>query len=212
MINHRDLQASDYTRMNLPADLWERTLADVPESIREPIALYCRCDPDAARVDEMVRDGLGWVLWGDPGVGKSTTAAVIAKEVRSHAHSVFFVTVHDLREMIRSKATFDDNTVTVMERAKDVELLVIDGVRQMDPRDPVFNGYELERLIESRLAWKKATVLTTRLNPNEQKLHFPDAMEAMRVRCAVLEVKGPNRREGVQAELQARLGVKKKGA
>jgi DNA replication protein DnaC len=209
MRRHRELEEADYLRMNLPAEFWKYTPKDVPADIRDPVARYCDCD----HIDGFVNDGVGWFFWGPPGFGKTTTAAVLAKEVRSHAYTVLFTTVSDLREMIRSHIVFDD-TVSALERAQAVDFLVLDSIREEDAKDSWFDAVDIARLVERRLSWKKPTIFTTRLDSLQFEEIFPDAMELLLPRCLILNVKPENEdtksfRKKAQEELQVRLGLKK---
>jgi DNA replication protein DnaC len=199
----RTLEMADFTRMNLPAEFRKVKPEDIPESIREPISRY------VSQVDQMLRDGLGLLLHGPAGVGKTTTAAYVACEVRRRAYPVFFVTVSDLREMIRTRVGVDDGTV--LERVRRVKLLVLDSLRAEDATDSFFGAVDLARLLEARSSWNRATIVTTQIAPAALRTSFPGMMEQARTACVEIKVTGPNRRDHVQEKLQERLGITRKG-
>ena len=198
----RKLVLEDYTRMNLPADFRKAELKDIPDSIREPITKY------HSNIDKMIKDGIGLLMYGPAGVGKTTTAAFLAKEVRRRARPVFFATVSDLREMLRTNMAFDDS-LSIFERVRKVSFLVLDAIRPEDAKGPIFGAVDLARLIETRCAWKRTTVLTTQLAPGTLDELFPGMMEQARTRCVPLAVTGPNRRDAAEDTLRERLLGKK---
>jgi DNA replication protein DnaC len=199
----RKLDAEDFTRMNLPAELWDVTLEGVTPSVAQPVRTYIE------KIDEMFTDGVGFTFSGGAGVGKSGTAAVLAKAVRSRRHPVHFITIADLRESIRARSLFDD-TISIFERCRSVEFLVLDALRQADAEDIFLKAVDLERLVEHRVAWKRPTIITTRLTGGECAKSFGGVLEAVKARSLWVEVAGEDRRAKGQENLNARLFPVKK--
>jgi len=190
--------------MNLPVEYRKTTRERVPESVQETIFKYID------QMDLMIRDGLGFLFYGSAGVGKTSTAALLAMEARSRGYTTFFVPVSDLREMIRSHVTFDDSSI--LDRVRKVRFLVLDGLRAEDARDSLFSGVDLARLMEARTSWKRSTVITTSVGLAKVRDElFPSLWEVARTRCASLEFKGKGHRDDQEDRVRERLGLKKGG-
>jgi DNA replication protein DnaC len=184
----RQLDALDFERMNLPREYWTAKINSVPESIRDIITRYL------VHIDKMSERGAGLVLSGKPGVGKTGVASLVCKEARSRGYTVFFIPVWELREHVRSRTMFDDTT-SILDRCKDVDVLVLDGLRSEDARDYSFGSRSLEELLVGRGARKKISILTSRLDLASFRTEFPGLLEATQGCMVYLTVEGPNLRQ-----------------
>lgn len=196
----RILTDEDFRRMNLPPEFWRPSLKRVPASVSGPVTNYLK------QLHSMLADGLGLALSGPSGVGKTAIAGLIGIQARLEGQSVFFVTVSDLREMIRSRIAFDPTT-SVLERCRDVGVLVLDNLRPEDAREHPFDAAALEGLLESRVQWKRPTFVTTRMDLKDFGATYRNAFELLRGRSAFLEVTGDNQRESEEQILLKRLGL-----
>jgi len=218
----RKLDQDDFVRMNLPPEFWSKS--DVPSCVREPLRVYAR------KLDSMMQDGVGVYLYGPAGVGKSMAAASMAKLVRSHGHSVFFVSVSDLMEMIRSRIQFSDDQ-SILDRCKQVDFLVLDNLRldglaAESRKEASASAVVVEDVLRHRSQWKRSTFLTSRVPPTERttpsqvltakdrgadlKTDFAGVWEIARSACLWMEVTGEDRRRDVQKDLKARFVDKSK--
>lgn len=162
----RKLDKADFTRMNLPESYWRIRVQGVQPKVYEPTCNYLR------RIDEMIRMGAGLWISGDQGVGKTSIAALAAKEARSRGFTVYFTSIWELRECIRSRIGFDDN-VTVLGRCQSVDLLVLDELREDDADQHFFGAKQLEELLAHRRAAGKPSIVTTRLKADKLDRSFP---------------------------------------
>lgn len=200
----RFLDQDDFKRMGLPKSMWDSDLSLVPRSVQPTIAKY------VASVDEMIRNGFGFILLGPTGVGKTGIAACLAKAVRSHRHTVYFIANHDLKEYVRNRIQFDDDQ-SVLDRCKTVDLLVIDDLaaedfkEEKDFKDAVFNIRALEALLVLRTSWKRATIFTTQLDFGQLDASFAGVMEILRPFSVSLAVTGPNFRVEQEKALKSKL-------
>jgi len=183
----------DLERMNLPEDLWYSKVERVLESVRPAIARYLWKTP------QMVQEGIGLLIFGPKGSGKSAVASLVAKEARSRGYTVLFVKIWELREMLRSRMFFDDTT-TILGRAREVDVLVLDDLRESDAAEKFFGLSEIEALVGYRGSKRKITVLTTSLAPGVSTLRrIGDAGKS----CMVpFPLKGPDMHEKRQRELK----------
>jgi DNA replication protein DnaC len=203
MSEPRKLTHDDFVRMNLPRDFWPATSDKISDSARPSVRQY------GSKIKDMLKEGLGFVLIGGPGVGKTGIAAVLAKTAKCYGCSVFFVTVSDLREMIRAHIDYDDRSI--LERCKAVDLLILDNLKAEDEKDlsNILNASSLSALVEHRVGWKRSTLITTRLDPTEFPRHFPGLFETLKARSPFLPVTGENLRDLEAKAIKERLVLKK---
>lgn len=187
-IFRRKLSPVDLERMNLPEEFWRTKIFNVAESVRTKVERFL------VNVDLHIESGLGMIVSGSSGVGKTGIASLVLKEARSRGYPVFFTTVWDLREAIRSRVPFDDET-SMQERCFEVDVLVLDGLRGEDAKEQILGARALEEMVLSRSSRKKSTIVTTRLGQSELFEKYPSFMEAVKGSLAFLHVEGPDMRE-----------------
>lgn len=195
---YRILDENDYDRIHLPEELISAKLGDVPEKSKPWITRYLDS------IDQMRSQGAGLVLLGDPGVGKSSIAAIIAKTAKAKigsAYTVFFSSVSDLREFLRNRIPFDGET-TVFERCREVDFLILDNLRPEDATELPLNASVLEGLLQSRKSWKKPTIITTRMSPDEIRKALPSVYQAIYGSVVFLPIEGPDLREAKEDQLK----------
>lgn len=182
--------------MNLPEAYWRAKIQNVAESVRPMVAKYL------LNIDQIVAKGFGMLVLGETGVGKTGIAALVAKESRSRGYTVYFTTVWELRELIRSKIRFDDE-MTMLQRAADVDVLVLDDLR---PEDLSASGWfpkaEIESLIKDRASQRKLTVVTTQMTLPKLKDVASGLMDSAEECMVRVPVEGPNLRDARRQELR----------
>jgi DNA replication protein DnaC len=202
----RELNVNDLLRMNLPKRFWGATFDEIsngpgddPEH-RTLVANYLR------KVDEMMSIGAGMFLWGPNGVGKTSIAAVIAKEVRRRGYSVLFVAASGLKRMSIEKEDFGDGQ-TVMDRARAVDLLIVDDLGKGVQDSTGFGARLLDELIRGRSSEKLAMIVTTNMNPRSQASSElkVSTMHSMKECMLPIKIEGEDRREDSKKELKQLL-------
>jgi DNA replication protein DnaC len=159
----RLLTEKDLVRMGLPRKLWNAKLEGIQDvRARKVVGSYM------GRILDMMRTGSGLIVCGFEGVGKSGVAAVIAKEACRWGFSVQFSTHEDLQELRFENREFEGG-LSLVERIRSADLLVLDNFNQDFLEDRVFGPARLEKLIARRVGNRLTTVLTTRLNFDELK-------------------------------------------
>jgi DNA replication protein DnaC len=191
----RPLAIPDFERMNLPREFWTAKVQHVPEAMREKVNRYL------VHLPKMLDRGIGMILSGDTGVGKTGIAALVAKEARSCGYTVFFTTVWELRECVKAKVMFEEAT-SVLDRCRDVDFLILDGMRPEDAKDFTFDRRSIEELLVTRGARRKVSILTSRMKVRDFQADFPSLIEAVQGCMVFLDVKGPNQRTEKNAELK----------
>jgi DNA replication protein DnaC len=156
----RSLDQDDLQRMNLPPEFWRVKVTDITDPYtKEKIGRYLKNFP------EMFKKGYGLMLYGDPGVGKTSIAAMVAKEARSWKKTVFFTMIWELRELEKSRYQYEG--ASILERCRNVDVLVLDGFVEEDINERVVNARTLEQLITFRGQRGKLTIVTTRIDKKE---------------------------------------------
>jgi DNA replication protein DnaC len=190
----RKLDKADFVRMNLPDAYWTVKVQGVQESVRSAVENYLK------KIHEMVAMGAGLWISGSEGTGKTAIAALAAKEARSRGYTVYFMSIWELRECIRSRIEFADD-MTVLARCREVDLLVLDELREDDRTAPFLGAKELEELIAHRRADGKVTIVTTRLDSEKLVSLFPGLRSASEGGMVWFPVAGKNLRSNRQTEL-----------
>lgn len=193
--SRRALGRVDLERMNLPEDVWFATVQSVSDKTRGSTEKYLR------NIDHAAANGAGLLVHGSKGVGKTAISALVAKEARSRGYTALFVRVWELREMIRSRIAFDADS-SMAERAREVNVLVLDDLRQEDVGEKFFTFSEITQLIRYRASRRRLTIVTTRLAI--RALDSPP-MDALLDALLLFPVEGPNLRDERNRELEQSL-------
>ncbi len=185
----RKLERSDLKAMNLPGEHWTVKFDLIQPKVKDQIENYL------SKIDEAFSRGVGLVLMGPPGVGKTGIASVIAKEARARRYTTYFTTFWQLREDIRDERPYND-TESVFARARNVELLILDNLRVEDAVEKFYLPLRaIEEILAQRRANKLVTIVTTRLTVAELRQHMPGFADAIQGSLLVVGVEGENLRE-----------------
>lgn len=203
-ILRRKLGPVDFERMNLPEEFWRTKIFSVAESVRQKIERFL------LHIDSHIEAGRGLILAGKHGVGKTGVASLIAREARCRGYTVFFISLWDFRECVRSRILFDDDQ-TVRERCSEVDVLVLDALRLEDAKDNVFGSRAFEELVVGRCSRLRTTIVTTRLSDKELFSVFPSFIETTKGSLAIMEVEGPDLREEKSRELDEQINGERTG-
>lgn len=152
----RKLEVKDLERMCLPRALWGAREAVLPSEMRAVWTNYTR------DVRQHMARGVSLFFWGPQGCGKSCLCALLATHVRSYGYTVYWLSTWDYREARRQGSRFDEET-SVLERAKEVGLLILDGLSVEDIEDRYYGLADLRGLIGYRASHCRSTFVTTRL-------------------------------------------------
>lgn len=211
-ILRRELTRDDMERMRIPLRYWKVTFDGIS-------AERSRVNPDApsaqevvrsylGQLEEMAEDGVGLLLHGDNGRGKTSIAVVVAKEFRRRGRSVLFIEAAQLRHYVIKNVYFDgDDGESYFDRAMSVDVLVLDDFGK-GTQDKTGFGMDLfDSLIRHRNAEKLVTFITTNMNPRDQlpKELLQSTMHSLKECVIPVEVIGDDQRDMIGAELRSRL-------
>ena len=136
-------------------------IKDFPQTVLRPLRKYVR------ELDENLASGRGLWLGGDLGTGKTSAAALIAKEAGVRGHTAAFHTAPELLSRIRG--TFNEDSehtyLELLEQLRSVDLLVIDDMGTQQTKPWVLE--QLYVIVNDRYLEERAIVMTTNLSEPE---------------------------------------------
>jgi DNA replication protein DnaC len=152
----RELTQDDLVRARVPMRYWTVNLAGVQEQVRGIADKYLK------EIAQMHERGVGLLLWGANGIGKTSLAVVLGKEYRRRGHSLMFLESAELKGAIIHNEAFDEEH-TLWDRAKSVDVLLIDDLGKGVQDSTGFGARVLDELIRHRNANKRVTFITTNM-------------------------------------------------
>lgn len=199
--SRRELTIEDAKIMRLPPAYRGARWSVIQDSqVKDLTKNYCD------RIVDHVEGGRGLLIAGKAGVGKTSVAAVLAKEARRWGFSVYFVTANELRGNTIDDGDFDTD-MTVWERAKSVRFIVIDGFDSDYIDDKLFGPRRFEKLVRER----NDNLLTTIITSDIQKSLWDSTAEMKRLRETIYKhalkvtVEGVNLNEKLHGEMAAEI-------
>lgn len=199
----RSLQASDLKRMRVPRRYWSVTFDGISDTSVDGKSAKDITRDYILSMEVNVSRGVGLLLWGPNGTGKTSMAVVIAKELRRRFRSVLFVQAAALRGSVISNEMFDEME-TLWQRACNVEVLVIDDLGKGTQDRTGFGERMIDDLIRSRNSNQLVTIITTNMAAKGENNALSTALKAstmhsLREHVVPVWVSGGNKR--VQAEI-----------
>lgn len=132
-------------------------ISSMPEPVVRPVRQYVR------RLDDMLAQGRGLWLFGNPGTGKTTLAMLVSSAAIDAGYSVAIYSMPRLLAEIRE--TYDDDSpqgyVEFLDRLAAVDLLHIDDLGAENPSAWVLE--QLYAIINARYEEERALLITTNI-------------------------------------------------
>lgn len=190
----RQLTRDDMERCQFPVRHWRSGIEGIQETILPHVRRYLDS------LEDFRERGVGLLLWGINGVGKTGAAVSIAKEYRRRGYSVLFVEAASLKTLVMEHTMFDDD-VSLIERARRVDVLVLDDLGKGVSDNTGFGVKLLDELLRHRNANVKVTIVTTNMNlkalGDELK---PSTMHTLKECIVPIHCDGADLREEARAE------------
>lgn len=168
--------------------LWEDATG-VPDAGMEVIADYIE------HVEEYVAAGLGLVLWGTFGTGKTLMSTLLLKTVLGRGVDGFFTTMHTLLDRFTEGWGDDDARRWFDRKIRNAGLLVIDDMgREHQGRNTVAES-TLDHVLRSRVGSDRPTIITTNKRPDElATIYAGQALSLLTESSIIAEFRGADYR------------------
>lgn len=198
----RELTERDLVRMSVPKRHWPASFREISEEPRAIVEKYLD------KFEEFMGKGVGMLFWGPNGLGKTAAAVVVGKEARRRGKTVLFIESADLKRCVIEKVAFDEDS-SVWERARSVDLLILDDIGKGVQDSTGFGARVLDELVRHRNARLKATFLTTNMSPRDEQMQNEFKKSTLHTfKECMLPVRfiGDDRRKEAESEIMSMLG------
>lgn len=171
----RKLTIGDVKRANLPERYWEASLNAIPDwLVYKP-----KVEKYLGSILEMLDQGIGLYLWStENGSGKTSIAALIAKEALRYGRTVFFEESSRLKGMLINKEQFEEGT-SIEERMMMVDVLILDDVGKEYRTSSGYAENVIETLVRARVQKVKTTIMTGNVHPKDMKKIYSEDFSAL---------------------------------
>jgi DNA replication protein DnaC len=153
----------------------------------------------------MLEYGEGLHLHGANGTGKTSIAVLVSMEALRLGATVLFTTAEELRRGSIEEVWFDDSQL-IIDRAREVDLLVIDDLGKEHRGDSGYAERLLEDILRQRSARRLLTVITTNVPIGTSKdgtglfgLYSRSMLDVSRESLRSVPVSGQNKRRSAGA-------------
>ena len=150
----------------------------------------------ADKFDDILRDNLGIMLFGDLGCGKTFYAGCVANELIDKGYMVMFTSVRKIADAKKEDKAF------VMRCVKACDLLILDDFGA--ERDTEFMAEQTFEIVNARYEAKKPLLVTTNMNPNavaeEKDLTYARAFSRIMEMCRPVRVEGTCKRTAIATD------------
>jgi len=139
-----------------------RHVTGVPAEARDRVRLYLDNLPG------LLNDGLGLILWSPrTGTGKSLMSYLILKEALAQGYSGYFTSFADMLDHHTAGWSDPETRAWFTRTIEHADLLVIDELGKENPGRHNVVDELLDRVVRSRIAHNRATILPTNLDPSQ---------------------------------------------
>lgn len=155
-------------KANLPKEFWDIKWSDIVLNIDcfKSVRGYLK------KIDSALEHGLGFLMIGENGVGKTSAGALIINHVIKCEFSAFYVTCHDLADALY-KSIRDDEVAQGLEDKLDCDFLVLDELDKIHMKaESTFLQSKLDSILRRRISTLKPTIIVTNMTEMEISDNF----------------------------------------
>ena len=186
----RKLSVEDMRRAHIPERFWQAKMNLIPDQLafKQDVKSYMD------KMPQMMEEGIGLYLWSPRNsTGKTALSTLVARCAMRHGFTVLFIPSFDLIRSTFDKTPFD-HAETLFQRAHSVDLLIIDDIDKEYKDAKGYSDATVENVIRSRVQQRKATLMTSNLEPKKLKELYSLAMtELLRESVITIEVYGTDK-------------------
>ena len=211
----RPLTLQDMERMRIPVRYRDVAFAYVSEGKhKQALRNYLLA------LDEMLARGVGLLLNGKNGTGKSSAAIIALKEARRRGHTGLFIECATLRDIKFGNKGFGDEGA-LWDRMLAVDVLVLDdlgkGVQDREGAEERL----LDELLRYRGSYRSTTILTTNMSEvpvrrgeesQLEKYLKPSTLHMLKETSVSIQMVGQDLREGALEDVEERIFKREKSA
>jgi DNA replication protein DnaC len=159
----------------VPEKYWEANLADYPDTYTG----FSACRSFHNEVVDMLKDGIGLILHGPPGHGKTRMAVALLKQSMRHCASACFLEANQIQRSIINKdyELGIQSSRPVMELAEEVDLLVLDDLGAEHSKE--WLKAQVEALLRFRIARKRSSIVTTNLGMKDLETIYGSGLSSV---------------------------------
>lgn len=145
--------------------------------------------------DDYLANGLGLLLWGSMGTGKSMLSALLLKRVLQRGGDGFFATFHGLLDLFTEGWQRSEHKTWFDKRIRNAGLLVIDDIGREHAGRSAVAETALDHVLRTRVAADRPTLITTNRHPDELgTLYSGNALSLLSESAIVHEFRGADYR------------------
>lgn len=198
-IEPRELTRRDYEAMRLPKKYWHRDFDDIIGEFKDKRGK----NPAKGMVQKaihnlrhMYENGLGYYIWGQNGVGKTTSGGVLLKEFKRRGQTCLFLKSEQVRTSTFEDSKFNED-YTLWEWANRVGVLLIDDIGKEYRKDDTnsYSDSKLFDLIRERVSNNRSTFITGNPSPDTlRKMYTKSFTTLFGSAFLPVEARGPDLR------------------
>lgn len=182
----------------LPERFWKAQFSRIPDDTQGVVERYIRSLGNFLDPGKVMREGYGFIFWGDNDTGKTSAASVILKEARRRGFTSLFIRAPQYRDGVMQGAPFDDD-MTLPERCSGVDMLLLDDLGKEPSSKESDGGSQrmFEELLRDRCSNLRPTIITMNSNPYKalEDRYARSFTRLISETFTIIKVGGPSQRE-----------------
>lgn len=133
-------------------------------------------DNYVANAQKFVAQGIGIVLMGDIGTGKTLFANLLLKDLLHEGYSVYSVTFAGMIDMFTAGWTSETEKQFFLERIRKSEILLIDDIGKEYKTKNGLGSATFDSVLRSRVQEGRPTFITTNMTPDDMEDGYGSAV------------------------------------